>query len=175
MFWDKKESDKSLPDLPPLKTNIVTGPKFPAKPAIQPSPEEKYGLPSFPEPMQKGFSQAAIKSAISTEEEIKGASETPKTMEMEEWTPHKLPSPSEPAPAALPRKHEVFVKIDKFHSAKRSLEMAKEKLEDIDALLKKIRETKIKEEQELSSWEKELSSVKARIKHVTENIFEKEE
>ena len=67
------------------------------------------------------------------------------------------------------------MKIDKFYSAKRALEAAASKIDDIDALLQKIRETKMREEQELTSWEKEITTIKARIKDVTDTIFEKVE
>ena len=164
MFWGKKEEKKSLPELPPLKHDFTKGPAFPA---VKPSEAER-NLPSFPEPMQKGFSQAAIKEAVRESEETVPGVQEPRTMEMEEWKPHKAPS------APSPKKHDVYVKIDKFHSAKKSLESAKEKLEEIESVLRKIRETKVREEHELSSWEKELSAIKARIHDVTENIFERE-
>jgi len=50
---------------------------------------------------------------------------------------------------------------------------ARETLEDIDELIKKIRETKLREDQEISSWENDVLHVKTRIKEVSENIFEK--
>jgi hypothetical protein len=71
------------------------------------------------------------------------------------------------------KRSNIFVKINKFNSAKRALADIEDKLKDIDGLLKKIRETKMREEQELDSWEKEVNTVKARIQEVTDNIFEK--
>lgn len=70
---------------------------------------------------------------------------------------------------------EIFVKLDKFYSAKKSLESAKSKLLEIDELLKKIRENRMREEQELSFWEKEMSNIKIRIKEISEGVFEKVE
>lgn len=70
---------------------------------------------------------------------------------------------------------DIFVRIDKFRAARRTLDEIKIKLEEVDDLLKKIRETKLREEQELSGWESDLNSVKARLNDVTENIFEKTE
>ena len=49
------------------------------------------------------------------------------------------------------------------------------KVTEIDELLRKIRETKLREEQELVGWEKELTSIKSNLQGVTENIFEKVE
>ena len=65
------------------------------------------------------------------------------------------------------------MKIDKFHSAKKTLAAIESKVDEIDEMLKRIRETKLREDQELSSWDSELMHVKARIKEVSENIFEK--
>ncbi|MBI2632606.1 hypothetical protein HYW75_06380 [Candidatus Pacearchaeota archaeon] len=82
-----------------------------------------------------------------------------------------LPIPHFSKPAS--RNQDIFVKIEKFQAAKRSLQTTHEHLEQIDSILKKIRETKLKEEQELTTWEKDLSLAKSRIQEITENIFEK--
>jgi len=124
------------------------------------------------------------------------------TVEMEEWTPSVSSGHAETPTRILPTlehlpdrrgslgmphfkerimeipnnattSNDVFVKIDKFHSAKKTLVEIQEKLENIDDMIKKIRETKIREEQELSSWESDLTNIKSRIKDVSENIFEK--
>ena len=71
------------------------------------------------------------------------------------------------------RKSDIFVKINKFNSAKKSLAEIAGKIEEIDETLRKIKETKMREEQELSSWEKEIALLKAHIRNVEENIFEK--
>jgi len=119
-----------------------------------------------------------------------------KTIEMEEWKPEFtqsqpisqtqsfLPLPpkqpefqiqeSFPVRTRMPQRNsDIFVKIDKFNAAKKSLEAVKLSIEEIDEMLKKIRETKLREDQELTAWEKEINAVKARIQAVTENIFEK--
>jgi len=68
---------------------------------------------------------------------------------------------------------DVFVKLDKFHSAKKTLGEVKSKLEEVDGLIRKIREVKMREEQEIASWEKDLTFARSRIQEITENIFEK--
>ncbi len=211
MFWNKKESGKGLPDLPPAKI---------AQPSVSASfeeesdddPTERHGLPSFPDsPMQKGFSQTAIKDAV-THPDVQDEMEiiTPpkdertfKTVELDEWSSEQqkippsiaqritslsstsVPQKQEFAPQATtpimqisPRglkNTDIFVKIDKFYSARKALETASTKLDEIDELLKKIRETKMREEQELNTWEKDITTIKARLKDVTETIFEKVE
>ena len=175
MFSDKKDENK-LPDLPPLIPAPGELPPLPAGPTNEmPELPERHPLPSFPDSAaKKGFAQATIKEAVKEEKPEEN------TVEMEEWHP-SVPPIEKPTEAIRPstlaptvsKEANVFVNISRFHSAKRALETTKDKLEDIDKLLKRIREIKMREEQELSSWEKELTTIKARITEVTENIFEK--
>lgn len=194
---------------------------------------QRHGLPSFPDnPLQKGFAQAAIKDAVTTESlesEENTIGSTPsnersfKAVEIEEWSASQsipplsrpaatssasftpsmheqssipplasiLPPPQVAAPLVRapvypspsfaspgnpmrPQKNtDVFVKIDKFYSAKRALESVDHKLDEIEELLRKIREVKMREEQEIASWEKDVSMIKSRLKEVTSTIFEK--
>jgi len=121
-----------------------------------------------------------------------------KIIEMEEWKPSKPIEPPRmhvpleklnvhagkefPEPVQRVEEHhlnvekntpDVFVKIDKFRSARKALSEVKSKLDEIDDLTRKIRETKIREERELSAWEKDIAQMKARVENVVEDIFEK--
>lgn len=165
MFWNKKK-EGSLPELPALRSNR----SFPEYPKMK---EEKDELPELPE-----YDEDHNKA---------------KTVEMEEWVPEVQPPMSsehfmreKPKIKVYEHPHhehhypkeirkEVFVKIDRFRTAKKDLESASERLEEIDNLLRRIRETKMREEQELSAWEKEVATVKSRLQSITENIFEKVE
>ena len=201
MFWNKKEDKNKLPDLPPLKQPIIP------PPLEEIEEKEKYALPSFSDsPHQNGFSQAAIKDAVSSEEIVSSeimeenydkGNEKFKTIEMEEWISsenmevenssqpklEKLKNNKMQQFSSIPQSifpqtspsQDIFVKIDKFRSVKKALYETSEKLEEIDLLLQRIRETKMREEQELSAWEKEISSAKAQIQEITSTIFEKVE
>lgn len=246
MFWDKKEEKKALPDLPPLQSPFNKNLSA-AQEQVEQDDDlesaEKHPLPSFPDsPLNKGFSQAAIKDAVSSQT-IKDDLETAgsvlptakefRTVEMEETKaaspsiasiqksissqivqrpeekdnilsqaleqktafplgpppiqtisqiqtikPLSLPPQQLPlSPISFPRpaskNQDLFVKIEKFQTARRALQSTQDHLEQIEFILKKIRETKLKEEQELAGWEKDLSLAKSRIQEVTENIFEK--
>lgn len=161
---------------------------------------EKHALPSFPDsPMNKGFSQSAIKDAVS-ESELKDLPELPevvdekkevKLKEMDEDGFRTMETASMYKPAGMmeiPKrqesfvsveKHEknqdIFVKLDKFKAGKKSVQEAKARLQEVENLLKRIRETKMREEQELAGWENEINFVKTKLKDVTDNIFEKVE
>jgi len=209
MFWDKKEDKKALPDLPPLKFPRVredVGERFEHDEVGRSFDDEteKHELPSFPDNLNdKGFSQAAIKGAVSEPLGTGGVPEARpeqdkfKIVEMEEWKPESggeenvggMPEPPQEeeripeAPDRLERREvkdsiaeknkDIFVKLDKFYSARKALVDVQENLEDVDSLLKKIREIKMREEQELTGWEKDLEHVKARLNDVTVNLFEK--
>lgn len=154
---------------------------------------ERHALPSFPDsPTSKGFSQSAIRNAVddsgSDLPELPEIDEVPKIKEIEE-KPLKFKTIEAEAmynPTSIreiPKKREefkpaeknqdIYVKLDKFRAGRKSLGEVKTRLSEIDSLLKKIRETKMREEQELSGWESELNFIKDRLKDVTENIFEK--
>ena len=182
MFWDKNKKEKGLPDLPPMKAL----PPLPIKLKNEVSEEEmpeKHALPTFPDsPNSSGFSQAAIKDAITTEETTKEPMEFPntpsriQTYELEEWKPRTAPPTAKmsfPTQTIKEKNSDIFVKIDKFHSARRSLADIEDKLEEISGLLSKIREMKMREEQELSSWEKDLVALKTKMEEVNSSIFEK--
>ncbi len=181
MFWSKKEEKKTLPDLPPLKTPLLqTGFTIPSDIPEQEDEAdtmEKHGLPSFPDsPIRRSFSQAVIKDAVTNDMEETHSASSEKTFKtVEVGTETFLPPPISTKKQLMnePRAGEVFVKIDKFNTARKSLLTAQQKINDIDTLLKKIRETRMREEQELSAWEKEIASVKAKIREVSQTIFEK--
>ena len=192
MFWDKKEDKKMLEDIPPLKL-----PERSVQSSIHEDEEdeeysEKHGLPSFPDsPQERGFSQAAIKEAINNNdmEEYNSEYETIKsgpptnirTIEMKEWEPeYKLQDPSKDPLIEKMRSFsqkqkgsEVFIKLQKFTTAKKALIDVESKIDELEKMLKKIREVKMREEQELSAWEREISTIKARIETISENLLDK--
>ncbi|MEK6890341.1 MAG: hypothetical protein AABX35_04080 [Nanoarchaeota archaeon] len=162
---------------------------------------EKHNLPSFPDsPIKKGFSQTAIKNAVDSEDEEENYEQeendnsdilktnqqgkTFKTIEVDVDNNQstRLSLPPERKNSKMPESNfisldsktkEVFVKIDKFQSARKSLSSAREKVQEIELMLKKIRDVRMREEQELTGWERDIESVKLRIEEISKNIFEK--
>ncbi len=189
MFGKKKKEDEEFPDLNSFSRNAPSIRDYaPNQFGYQGSEsKEIHGLPSFPDsPMQKGFSQAAIKDAIQTEEKDLEDSEFPSfteekifpnvprasnIIEMEEWKPSSAKAPAEKSMPFAPNKP-IFIRLDKFKEAKESLDLIREKLNEMDSLLAMIKEVNSKENQELSMWEQETEKVKARINAITSGIFE---
>jgi len=189
MLWDKKNNTKKLPDLP--RPSILNNPpSFRDYPEMHEVREEIPGLPSFPDsPMKKGFSQTAIKEAITTSE-VENQEPLPeypnfpeddhldkyRLSEIEEWEPG-MNSQITPPPVIPSRKlaenKPIFVKLEKFQEARESLEKIKTDLGEIEDLLRQIKEVKMKEDKELLSWQKEIDNVKARLTNLTADIFER--
>ena len=187
MFNDKKRSDLSsesdLSDLPEL-------------PQIRPNMNKENNLPTFPDmPSSQKLNEITIKNVATPSFDLPDIPETIKpsqfpennkfkALEMEEWHPDS-PDIEEtkitkfkPLPIHKPERNpeqDIFIKIEKFRSVRKALSDTHDKLEEIDSLLQRIRETKMREEQELEAWEKEISAAKARIKEIVSNIFEKVE
>jgi hypothetical protein len=172
MFWQKRDDKKGLPDLPPAKP--VFSPQM-KKDEVEEKESPK--LPSFPEfPEKKEIADAISppEELESSEEEKDELPELPEMPESKMWKPKALPVSKE-ITTDDGRRKDIYIKIDRFASAKRALNAAKEKLSEMDELIKKIRETRMREEQELASWEKEVDAVKSKVEDVTTNIFEKTE
>lgn len=196
MFWNKKDSGDRLPDLPPLKTPLRMPFDISSRENEFDSDDANSELnkplknPSFPEfPEQKNFQQTAIREAVN--EPITETSDFPqqaqsrmRTMEMDspiiqpvEQKSFRLDSPPETEEYVPPKKpsnkiSEVFVKVDKFNSAHKSIVAIRKKIDDIDSALKRIREIKMREEQELSAWEKEISSLKSKLQEINDSLFD---
>ena len=218
LFNKKNKKGEGLPDLQPRPTHAPSH----ANPAHQEEHEEAHELPSFPDsPMNKGFSQSAIKEAINSEEglpeiipKFKENSESPqnflpppendrkhKFVELEEWGPGQTPPsmkpsknteeplapmppleqsrmhqdyiPSEHNSSTTSKKEPVFVRIDKFQSAKESLDKIQSKVAEMESMLREIRELKRKEDAEIASWEREMEIIKGRMETINQDIFSK--
>jgi len=182
LFKKKEDNAGKLPDLPPAPNSRIN------MPPIRPLNEKREAMPEVPPvkpyPAQKikeGF-QPSIKPNLPPLPEFKDDRPISEV--------GKIPNfPEKPEPevilaqVSLPSSYEqepktkgpIFIKLEKFKSAKNSIDKIQEKLEEIDELLKKTREIRTKEEQELSYWEKEVQDLKLRLERVNNSIFEKVE
>ncbi len=193
MFWKKKKEEMNgLPDIPLVPSSqqmqMDMYPEQVEDTAIyEENPGEIHSLPSFPDsPMKRGFSQSMIKNAIENEEAEENLPALPsfsqeqmpqlnqsqgKVVEMEEWTPSQR-SPQINQRRFPTDKKPIFIRLDKFQAARESLETIKEKLTEMDELLKVIKEVKMKEDQEITNWEREIETIKARLNSITSDIFD---
>lgn len=70
-------------------------------------------------------------------------------------------------------KKEVFVRIDRYYTARKAMSEIAAKLEEVDDMVRKIREVKLREEQEIAAWERDIMNAKERIQEVNANLFDK--
>lgn len=184
MFWDKKKKESMLPDLPSNSRPTLPGyRKLPELPTSSTDRNATNQLPSFPDsPMKSGFSQSAIKDAIAAEEDaaskIKDDDDEEdmekqyKMVEIKEWSPK---TPQMAPPKKIMETKPIYVRLDKFQAAKKTIDEVRSMLADSENLLKKIREVKLREDQELTAWEREMQLMRARLNNVADDIFERME
>jgi hypothetical protein len=178
-LFSKKKHEEKTPSLPQL-------PKLPSLPSIQNFPEieeenlkELHQLPTFPtNSLGEKFSQDTIKNAIGGKEEENEFQENSIITD-----PLEIESPMQDSPIPVPRTNiyqkktisiePIFIRIDKFEESLKIFEGVKEKVKEIEDLLKKTKELKIKEDKELSLWEMEIQELKKQIENVDKDIFSK--
>jgi len=75
---------------------------------------------------------------------------------------------------AVARKSEpFFVRIDKFQDARKNLTEIGKKLRDMEDVLTKVNETKIKEDEELASWKEEMKNIRSFLSSIDQNLFDR--
>jgi len=186
-LFKKREKKKEIevPELPKL-------PEFPDKVVKEvglPEIPEKSSLPAFPESdLGEELGQKAIKAAVSAKKPSKiipaaplkeKTKELPEiegkigTFEMPEWAP-KTALRKIPMAGAEPKKKEpLFIRLDEFEKAISSFDEIKLRISEIEDVLRKIRETKVKEEREVDEWEKEVQTIKTRLMEIDKELFSK--
>jgi len=102
----------------------------------------------------QSFSQFSIKPKSA----LPPIPETPKTFQPIEI---KTEAKSEP----------IFVRIDKFQSAQKDFFEIKKKISEVEDVLKKVKEVKEREHQEISEWHSDLEKIKTRLMDIESNIF----
>jgi len=197
-LFDKKKKEapkKVIPDFPrlpelpklPELPDFESGTSFPKPPISQ--------LPSFPvSSLGEKFSQNNIKEAVTGQkkdeddfdmddfdEDEKMIAPRPLkkqlTQELSFPRNENIPIPREFQEAARRVKsaEPIFIRIDKFEESLNIFHQTREKILEIESMLKRIREVKEEEERELEIWENEVRNMKTQIERVDRDIFSKVE
>jgi len=168
-----EDSPKQIHQLPSFPHNSL-GDKFSQntiKEAIRGKPEET--SESYDEiiprlPVQKMEKSIIPKTKEEDYEQVAQTLPTQKTTKIQE-----IPSEFKEASMKVKRTEPVFIRLDKFEESLGIFERIKEKIMDIEKMLKETQDIKDKEEKELKSWEEELKSIKNQIEKVNQDIFSK--
>jgi len=141
----------------------INEPRIPFTPPKLPTPARVSPSRMMP------VSSRTLKPSMSTERRIEPEFdlESRRTLELP-------PSRMSLASTKMTKKIEpVFVRLDKFQMTIQTFEEIKAKIEEIEDVLRKTSEIKVKEEQELSEWEREIQVIKSRIELIDRNVFNK--
>ena len=194
MGWFNKKKEKEVPSLLEL-------PKLPELPKIEENyldDSKIHQLPTFPtNPLGEKFSQNTIKEAIA------GKKEGEEVFEADDFENEDIQMMQRPLKKNLipefsnlekikgipfeKRREEisenivsstkkiepVFIRIDKFEESLKIFDKTKEKISEIESMLRNIKHIKENEEKELKSWEEEIDTIKQQIEKVDKNIFSK--
>ena len=178
MGWFNQNKGGEIPELPEL-------PKI-SEFAYDRESEPLQQLPSIPSnKLGQKFSQNIIKEAVSGEKEEEDADEglrefprmmhppiKPRTEEISERKP--MPSLREYESVIRKEKAEpIFIRIDKFEESLKIFESTKNRIFEIEKMLRDIKRLKEEEEKELEMWEQEIPNLKQQIEKVDQDIFSK--
>ncbi len=178
-------------------------PELPILPSLPEEKIENRNLPSLPPNSNENFNRDMIKSAINDDESQFNESMIPSISpdRIPSQIPNQMPSqissnqiPKLPVPRETitqnpeigfqhtPTKESVriikgpesvFVRIDKFRIAKKELEEAKKNLIEAESILRKVREIKSKEDDDIGEVNLNLDSIKKKIEGIDSLIFDK--
>lgn len=182
MGWFNKEQSR-IPELPEL-------PKLPELPSEQITSERLPQLPKIPSSeLGERFSQNLIKEAVTGEKEDYVEEEDEKeeissmilphlrthlTQEipLKKTIPFRREIPEEFREASKKIKEEpIFIRIDKFEESLKIFEKTKERISEVEKMLRDIKRIKEEEEKEIVIWEEELQNLKDQIERVDQDIF----
>ena len=65
----------------------------------------------------------------------------------------------------------IYIRLDKFKQGLESFEEIKSKVQEIEHLLKGVKDLREKEEKELGEWEKEIQIIKSRMEALDKDVF----
>ena len=178
---EKLKNKKELPELPTFPSNArndnITQEMVKSAVADIPTVQEMPEAPAQIEAPQEELPQADPIAQI-IEAPVQKAIPALPEMPAESQAPQDIPEVtiSEPAPiqAQEPNPHQnepIFVRIDKFQEAQKNFTTIKKKVEEIESIIKKIKDVKSQEEDELKGWTEDVEKIKSRLAEVDNGIF----
>ena len=183
---DKEEPLSRIPDFSDMDIlpDVPMGlPQIESSPYMEEKPMENTLYPMLPQKPGLKFEQG-IKKAVESPQNQSYRSSYPSTpsnyainqeFEPSQFTPNQRRAieitPSYRKQEVTKKLEPVYIRLDKFQMTVQTFEEIKAKIEEIELLLKKTKEIKQKEEQELGEWEREMQVLKSRIDLIDHNIF----
>ena len=177
MGWFNKE--EKVPEIP-------AAPRLPDLPSVA----KTESLPTLPAKLGEGLNRDLVKSAVHDDDsygEVEvSMDELPRDFHFKESIASEHGIPPVPVQNEMKdlrkvagikkvemKNEPVFVRIDKFQAAKADLAIVQKDVKDIELLMGKFKDTKDKEDKEISELEKEMDEIKSRLGHVESEVFGK--
>lgn len=139
--------------LPPLPANPQP-PKLPEVPKYTPKPAAPAPLPIAPAPVP----EPPVKEVPLTNPFVQAPMPVEEPVQEEKFVKKDATE-------------SIFVRIDKFNSAKRDVEEIERDLKQISHVMEKINEVKLKEDEEITEITKTLEEIKNRINRIELDVF----
>ena len=163
-IFDKKEEVPSIPEIPKLPDLPEQNQDEMKLPELPPVPKEKLPKPTF----QQLGEQITLSSNKSKKEFIPKIPPKPLEKRTLEISPELQPSQQPQTRQTEP----IFVRIDKFQTSQKNFTQIKEKVSEIESALKKTKQEKEKEDEEISAWQEDIEKIKSRLSEIDSEIFE---
>ena len=172
----EEETKKNLPELPSFPANFKNENfnQEMVKSAVtdMPSPGENevhVEVPKNIHVIEEPEREQIISPRPSMESSI---SELPKKPIVTEISEEMSESVSSAPRTSITKEIEpIFVRIDKFQKAQEDFKQIKDKVKEVELVLKKIKDVKLKEEVELKGWTEDIEKIKSRLVEVDTDIF----
>ena len=121
-------------------------------------------IPELPKHIHKAETYRAVHNPSWYTEQHESIQEIPKkTLELNIASNHNLP----------PKRVEpIFVRIDKFQLAQKNFEQIKEKIKEMELVLGKIKDIKLREEAELKGWTEDVEKIKSQLSEIDSGVFD---
>ena len=196
MGWFGKKEKREIKNFSPPIPEL---PKLPELPPRNSEENEIHQLPRLPNnSFGEKFSQNMIKESVAGKKEENGGlnvndfnfqeQENKKIQEpLEESKINKIPFQGEKnnfLKKEIPKGFKeierkvketepIFIRLDKFEESLNIVEKTKKQITEIEGMLRDIKKTKEKEEEELNFWENEVQEIKKQIENVNKKLFSK--
>ena len=172
----KEETRKNLPELPSFPANsknenfnqemvksAITDMSSPGENEVHVEIPKGVHIVEKPEKKPIIFQNSSMADSIP---------ELPKRPVVREMSDDKPESASSESKISKAKEIEpIFVRIDKFQKAQEDFQQIKDKIKNIEGVLKKIKDVKSQEEVELKGWTEDIEKIKSRLVEVDTNIF----
>ena len=170
---NQKTQKNELPTLPPSELGKNLNQEM-VKSAVSDPGMEKEVIPNLP---QNYFSAPkgmipSISSIPKSAQEVEPEEHHP-IKQLPQKTTLELSTNEEIKDQTTKPAESIFVKIKDFQAAQKDFKEVNKKINKIERTMKKVIESKLKEDKEISSWIEELEAAKAKLSEMDSEIFSK--